>query len=32
MGANATSRPRTQADPLKMFAEVKSSPFDSIRP
>ena len=32
MGANAISRPRTQPDPLRVFAEVKGSPFDSIRP
>jgi hypothetical protein len=32
MGANAISRHQTQPDPLRMFAEVKGSPFDSIRP
>ena len=31
MGANATSRPQTQPDPLRMFAQVKGSPFDSTR-
>ena len=28
MGANAISRPRTQPDPLRMFAQVKGSPFE----
>ena len=32
MGANAISRPRTQPDSLRMFAEVKGFLFDSIRP
>ena len=31
MGANAISRPRTQRDPLRMFRQVKGSPFDSVR-
>ncbi len=31
MGANAISRPRTQRDPLRMFMQVKRSPFDSVR-
>lgn len=30
-GANAISRPRTQPDPPRIFAEVKSSPLDSVR-
>ena len=28
MGANAVSRPRTQPDPPRIFAEVKVSPFE----
>ena len=31
MGANAISRPQTQSDPLRMFAQVKGSQFDSAR-
>jgi hypothetical protein len=31
MGANAISRPRTQPDALRMFMQVKGSPFDSVR-
>jgi len=31
MGANVSSRPRTQPDPVGMLMQVKSSPFDSVR-
>jgi hypothetical protein len=31
MGANAISRPRTQPDLLRMSAQVKGSPFDTVR-
>ncbi len=31
MGADAISRPRTQPDPLRMFAQARGSPFDSVR-
>jgi len=31
MRANAISRPRTQSDLLRMFAQVKGSPFDLVR-
>jgi hypothetical protein len=31
MRANAISRPQAQPDLLRMFAQVKGSPFDSIR-
>jgi hypothetical protein len=31
MGANVFSRPRTQRDPLRMSAQFKGSPFDSVR-
>jgi hypothetical protein len=32
MGAHAISRPRTQRDVARMSAQVKGSPFDSVRP
>ena len=31
MGANAISRPQTQPDPSRMFAQVKGSPLDPVR-
>jgi hypothetical protein len=31
MGANAISRPQTQRDSVRMFTQVKGSPFDSVR-
>jgi hypothetical protein len=32
MGANVNRLPRTQPDPPRMSAQVKGSPFDSVRP
>jgi hypothetical protein len=31
MGANVFSRPQTQHDPLRLFAQVKGSSLDSVR-
>jgi hypothetical protein len=31
MGANVFGGPRTQRDPVRMFVQVKGSPFDSVR-
>jgi hypothetical protein len=31
MGANVFSRLQTQRDSVRMFAQVKGSPFDSVR-